>query len=1854
MKMPKLYIIVWLSLLVFSCNTDKKGVVKEAIRRVTGTNQSGIPLDKGYSEYIDAFTSGIIPSNSVIEIRFTPEFAQEAYRSNPSALFRFTPALKGKAEWADETTLVFTPSDLLKPGETYYGELDLSRIGDVKERLKSFPLNFRTLKKDFSIITGLPETNPTNNASYILIGELISSDYISPEEVETYLEAKLGRKHLNITWDHSGNLIHKFTVTDISRSHKEQNLILSWDGTKSGIHRKNSASIRIPPVDEFSVIGVKIRKGENQSMDIAFSDPVNPEQELEGLIHLRPSVVPRFMTRANIVTLIPSTTISKEVTLSIEPSVKNNEGRLLSSPFSGVFDFTYINPSIQLTGEGTIIPSSQNLIFPFKAANLRAVDLRIIKIFGNNLPWFLQEYDISTAYSVKRFGRPVFTGRVDLTSAGGINEGSWNHYTIDLADYINVEPGVLYKVELGMRKSYALPESELTDDEKRYEEKLQQTYDQNNNWDDPDIYWESDAASVYYSSGFRWEDRDDPAKGAYYSPDKNVSRNIFASDLGLLVKKGEDDVLHVIISDLISALPVSEVDLKVYDYQMQEVASGNTRDDGTAILTCSRRPFLVVATKGQDKNYLKITDGSSLSLSSFDVAGTSAEKGIKAFIYGERDVWRPGDSIFISVFIKNLNKHLPPDHPVQFELINPLEQRTDIQIHRLRGDNLLVFRTKTPADAPTGNYRAEIKTGGVTFTKRIRVETIKPNRLKINLNFSKDILGGTDNITPGSLNVKWLNGATASNLKTSVEYLLKRTVTTFDKYSQYNFDDPATDFYSETVNIYDNNIDEEGNASIIFQPQEDIRAPGMLNALFTVRVKEKGGDESITQKSYKYAPYPVFVGINLPGLGDKGRQLYTDTDNEVEVVTLDAGGKAVNSTVEMTLYKLSYRWWWESDQENLAHYISNQIYKPVLTQRIVTSGGKGTFSFRIDKNDWGRYLIRASTLTGHATGKIVLIDWPWEYGMKSGTDGATQLVVTCDKEKYNPGDEAEISFPAPENARAVITLENATGIIDKIMCATQKGNTVVRFKITPEMAPNIYAYVTVIQPYSQTVNDMPVRLYGIIPLMVEDPATRLYPLITAPSEIRSQQSFSIEVSEKNKKPMVYTLAIVDEGLLDITNYGTPDPWTYFYSREALGVKTWDIYDHVLGAYGGTLERLLATGGDQALVDHSAARARRFTPVVRFLGPYSLTAGGTKTHTLSLPHYTGSVRIMAIAGNEKAFGATDKQMTVKDPLMVLVTAPRVISPGEKAALPVTIFIQDNNIKDISLRAESNDFVRFEENIKNISVSSTGELDTEFTFHAGDKTGISKISVTATGGEETASYEMELAVRNPDPPETRAELQIIDHGEKWETTFNPFGIPGSSSAKLEVSAMPSVNLEKNLDYLLNYPHGCTEQVISEAFPQLWLPELNKDDTALAERVSSNITGAIGLLLSRQMTGGGLALWPGSYQPDNWITSYAGHFILEAERKGYNVSSSFKQKWLDYQKNNSREWQYDNKYRHTCNDQAYRLFTLALAGQPDRGAMNRLRETADIPQLARWLLAAAYAQTGRPEVADDLLDMRMTDTEEEYNHYFYGSALRDKAIILYSLTIMKKEEEALTLLKEISNEMNRGSWYSTQSLAWGLLSYMKWLDMTPDKENTENPVFTISFNGNKETASTGTKGIWSKNLEMEETNNLIIDNTSGQSLYATLVTKGIPYPSDSGYEEKGLSLKADYLTFDLQPVDHRNISHGTDFMMVIQVSNNTFSAVDNIALTQMVPSGWEIRNTRLFEINTGIQESSYDYRDIRDDRINTYFSLNRGERKTFIVILNAAYKGEFYHPSVWCEAMYTANCYARLPGMKVTVDD
>ena len=1854
MKASNLLTIITICLFLSSCGTKESKIVVSTSEQTAAPASVIIPVDKGFSEYISGYTSGVISANGSVEIRFTPEFAAKVNKT-ATGLFTFEPSIKGKTEWKDDATLVFTPNRLLDPGKIYSGGLNLGKLAEVKERLKIFPLRIQTLKKDFKVTTGYLECANQDGTAYNLHGEIICADYVDPSEAEDYLIVKLGRKKMGITWDHTTPLIHKFTVTEIERTASEQQLTIKWDGSSGGVKQKGESELTVPAAGGFSVVDIIQGSEDAQKVDVIFSNPLDPKQETDGLIQFTPKTENTVSFNSNILTVFPAARLQGEVTIDLESTIKSIKGATLDKSYSKKLDFTAVLPAIKLEGNGVIIPTSQNLIFPFKAANLKAVDLRISKIFENNLPYFLQESDLSERGPLRRFGKQIYSGKVDLVTGAGINQSAWNLYSIDLSDYITVEPGVLYMVTLGMRKSYSLYPCTISEEDLKYEEKLQEADEKSIEDSGYEGYYYNDPYDqVYYSSDFYYNDRNDPTKMAYYSPDKRVTRNVLASNLGIMAKRGSDNVLHVYVNDLLSAMPVSEVSVDVYDYQMQLIINGSTNSEGTVAPFCERKPFLIIVKKDKDRNYLKVNDGSSLSLSSFDVSGNTPENGIKAFIYGERDVWRPGDSIYLSLFIKDLKSDLPPGHPVQFELINPKEQRVDNQVQKPNGSNLLVFETKTSADAMTGNYTAVFKVGGATFTKRIRIETIKPNRLKINLTFPGEILGGSENSTKGLLNAKWLNGTVAKNMKASVEYILKHTKTEFEKYGQYIFDDPISEFNSETVKLFNNTIDDDGNAVINFDPGNELKAPGMLTAVFTAKVMEPGGDESITQASWKFAPYPVFAGINFPALKGKERMLFTDADNEVKIVTVNEKGKPVKSEVEVEIYKISYRWWWESDHENLGYYISNRNYKPVLTKTLTTTGGEASFKFNIGKHDWGRYLVRVTTPEGHSTGRIILVDWPWEYGMKGNTEGATLLSINTNKEKYAPGEEIKLSFPAPENARVIVTLENSTGVLNEIRANTEKGNTVVTFKAKPEMAPNVYAYVTVLQPHAQTINDMPIRLYGIVPVFVEDPGTRLSPKIDMADEIRSQKPFTVKVSEANKKPMTYTLAIVDEGLLDITGFKTPDPWKYFYAREALGVQSWDLYDMVLGAFGGTLERVFAIGGDELLSDKSANKAKRFIPVVKFLGPFSLDAGKTNSHTITLPQYTGSVKVMVVAGNDRAFGIADKAVPVKDPLMLLVTAPRVLSPGEKVALPMTLFIQKEGIKEITINAESNGLLTFEKQTATLQVSGTGEKDTEFSFTTGEKTGIAKISVTATGGGESAKYELEIDIRSPNPEETSAELKILKPGEKWQTSYTPFGIEGSNSASVEATALPSINMEKRLDYLITYPHGCSEQITSGAFPQLWLTDVtgSANDAKVSSSVAKNIKAAITLLSQRQMINGGIALWPGSIQPDNWVTSYAGHFLIEAEKKGYSVPSGLINKWAAYQKKTAQDWKFDKQYKQTANDQAYRLFSLALAGQPDKGAMNRLRENPEIPQLAKWLLSASFALTGRPEISGTLLDMRKIDTESDYYDYYYGSHIRDKSIILYTLTILKKEDLALPVLKEICDNFNSESWISTQSIAWGLFSYMKWSETIP-QDNSSIIKVKIDLNNEKSENTIGAKQVFKKSLKMiSGTNNLSVENGSAKTIYITLSRKGIPLVSDVARAEKGLTMKTEYVTLDLKPIDPKSLQQGTDFLMVVKVTNGTFTYAENLALTQMVPSGWEIQNTRLFEAKYGIRESSYDYRDFRDDRVNTYFSLTQGETKTFVLILNAAYKGEFLHPSVWCEAMYNPNCYSRIPGFKTII--
>jgi uncharacterized protein YfaS (alpha-2-macroglobulin family) len=1840
------------AVIVMSCGQEKKGPGSAA--GSSAVSPAVTIIDRGFSKFITAYTTGTVPVTGTLQVVFTPEFAATVDRTRTQGLFSFDPSLKGTAEWADDITLVFKPSKPLAPGTAYQGTLDLSRLGDVEERFRFFPLSFRTVEKNFTVTLNPVTVDLPDGNTYTLSGTLVTSDNIDNAEVEKYLTARLGKRDEKITWDHSEGNVHAFSVEKIRRAKEVTGLTMAWNGTTFGAKAKGESTVMIPAEGVFTLTEIKITAGENKSIEIFFSDLIDATGELEGMVTTSPSHPLTVSADANKLLVIPGDNVAGVIEVTIDGSLRNTRGERLGEAVKRSINFTPVEPGIRSAGRGVIMPSSGNLIFPFMAANLSAVDLTIIKIFENNLPYFLQENNMgndSYYNNVRQFGRPVYRGRVDLTGGAGFDPNKYNLFTIDLASYIEPEQGILYRIELGMRPSYSLYPCSGERKHSKYEEMLELA-DLDRRWEGSEDYYSLSEEGLFYEYAYDWREYQNPCSDAYYTPDKKLVSNILASDLGIIVKSGQDNNLRIFIRDLRTAEPVDAASVEVYDFQNQLLGTVTTDRDGIAALPCTRKPFLVIARKDKNRNYLSLLDGNALSMSSFDVSGETPQDGIRAFLFTERDVRRPGDSIYVGLIVRDLGKELPAGHPVHYELYNSKGQRIDDQVTALNDKGFLTFASVTSEDAETGNYRAQVRIGAATFSRVIKVETVKPNRLKIKLNFPDAIAGGESKAIRADMNVTWLNGTVARDMNSTVELLLKPVKTTFTKYGQYNFDDPAAQFWFESQTIFDGSINSSGEATVSFTPDDELQAPGMLNAIFTTRVFEKGGDASIMQTVLPYAPYPAFVGMNIPALGAAGRILFTDRPNEIRLVTLDKNGKPVRSEVEVSVYKLDYRWWWESDDEYLGSYISRGRSSNVFNETITTAGGEGKCSFSIGKEQWGRYLVRATLPSGHSTGMIVLVDWPWDYGMKpGGNDGASLLQLNTDRDKYNVGDEISLSFPAPDNGRAIITIENSTGLVDITEVKTQAGNQEVKIKATPAMAPNAYLYVTMLQPHSQIVNDAPVRLYGVIPVMVEDPATKLVPVISMPDKIRSQQEVEIRVEEKNRQEMTYTLAVVDEGLLDLTGFRTPDPWKWFFVKHALGVKTWDLYDIVFGAFGGKLSRAFATGGSEAAVDQSKNRARRFEPVVRFIGPFTLGPGKTGSHKIRLPQYTGSVRVMVTAaGDGNTFGSAEKSVTVSDPLMILATAPRVLSPGDRVALPVTVFAQEKGITDVSVSATANEMITFTEASGTVQFNEPGDRDLELMFATADRPGTATINVNAAGNGEKASYSINVPVRSPNPPDRRAETKALAAGETWQKNFKPFGIAGSSSVSVEIFTLPSVNLGRRLKYLTSFPHGCTEQITSAAFPQVYLPDLlgaGLDDPGL---VRNNVQEALRAIASRQIASGALTLWPGGSYPDDWVTSYAGHFAVEAQKAGYTLPSRFLNKWTSYQRSQASSWRYQPQYRYTANDQAYRLFTLALAGSPDKGAMNRMREITDLPSLAKWFLAAAYATTGRTEVAQTLIDVRNLRTENDYMYYYYGSSLRDQSVILYALTQVGNTGEALEMLKEVASSLSSSSWYSTQTTAWGLFAYMNYAKKM--KSDAGKPMkATLEFNGNREKLSAG-GGAVMKSFEPDASNELIVINESDNPLFVTFTEEGVPAVADMTVKENNLSMKVSWLDMEQKPVDVSSLAQGTSFLMTVDITNTTFRQVGNLALTQMVPSGWEIQNTRLFETGSQLKEGVYDYRDFRDDRVYTYFSLRPGETKKFFIILTAAYRGAYSMPAVVCEALYDESFSARRPGFGVEV--
>ena len=1762
------------------------------------------------SKYVEMYSESVL-SKSPILVRFStsvPEIKDGLTPEELGKAIKVSPAIKFKAERADERTLSITPDKPLENAKSYKVTIHLDKILKSKAPVSSIFFTFTTPEIKFYVDDRIQAVRGEEETEFTVSGTVTTTDYCDSAKVEKGIS--LNGVSVKPVWVHSANgRTHDFSFEGIKRTDKDRNLEFTYDYSSMDNLAKGSDKFRIPAKGEFLVMNVDVIN-EPLAIVVSFSDFLATDQNMGGCISFEPEMSFKYSIMESQVRIYPDQRMPGDYKMTVGKQVLSLYNKTMKEDCVEDITIGDVKPSIKWLSKGQVLPSSNRQTILFQAANYLKAEIRVKRIYASNVLQYMQYDTWDANYQLHNVSKVIADTTVTLGSQEDILSKGPANYGLDLSELFKSEKGSIYRVEIRGIDPVVISEGEE---------------DSEGNEDEP------------YYSDFYFGD---------YSTYGDRACDILASDLGMIVKGNGSYDYSIFVTNIVTGQPISGAHVKVYNYVQQQIGIGVTNADGKAELHCPEEAFAVMAYQGEDKNYLKVSNEASLSTSNFDVGGIASSKSIKAFIFGDRGVWRPGDTVHVTAICQFGGSEIPDGYPVTADLLNPDGQVVQTFSRKGVKGGMYHFPFITSTNDRTGRWNVRLTIGDETFEKPLRIETVKPNRLKLNLNFND---GGVTDISGlnWTLSSEWLTGLPANGLKSSATGVLTDAETSFNGYSKYIFEDVGKNFSRAEIKLFEGNLGSNGMMNVTGHLDlSGYSLPGMLNLTADVRVFERSGDFSESSFSTKISPFKTYVGISIDMAKSEWGDEFIDKTKtqDIKLVALDKNGSGVRlPNAKLEVCKVDWSWWWNASDRDLASYMEDKSVTPVVSTNVSISGGMYKYQLDLSHSPSGLYYFRISDPDGgHSAGCLAEVRSS-ESDEKSiaGGEGSTKLNATLDKEKYSIGETARITIPSSEGCRALVSLEKNGSILNTFWVQCNAVSTAIPVKIVKEMLPNVYAFITLVQPHANTKNDAPIRLYGVQCIKAEDPSTHIEPVIKVPDSVEPENKLEINVSEKSGKKMEYIVEVVDEGLLGLTNFKTPDPWGYFFSKEALSIRTWDDFDAVIGAYGGKISKLFAIGGDmEQLAAVNKSQAQRFKTVATYLGPFTLEAGKSERHVVNVPQYLGSLRVMVIASGNDCYGSAEKDVKVKKAVMVQATLPRIVSTGEEIVLPVTVFTtEDRNITaEVNVKGGSLFDVKGPSSAK-VRCNGAGEHLAYFTLEP-KGIGSGHITVTASGAGTSSKSEIDLQVINPNQPATVQTSAILKAGESKKMTFALAGMPGTNTAALEASTIPSIDLKDRLDYLTDYPHGCVEQTVSAAFPQLYLNDVADCDAETALRCEGNVKEALRKLAGFRNGDGSLSYWPGTSGTSEWGTAYATHFMIEAKKYGYAVDENLLRGTLKYmQRNLYRSLEPVTK--------AYFLYVLALGKQSQRGGMNGMKEgISSLDASTRWMLAAAYAADGQKNLANEIIKGIPSAPAAKNYWSTFGSEDRDKAVAALALIGVRDYLNAFTQVRALAVSLNNPKHYmSTQSTAWAMdavFAYAK------SQDKGGGPNLSATVDGTGYTLSSAKSSI-SKRVALKGTEKSItieLKNNGSATCYFTVSSHGTPAAGQEKAYSNGVSLSVNY------GVNVASMPQGTDFTATATVKNISTSALYNLVLTQKFPSGWEITNSRLYD-----ESYSYplgvSYQDFRDDRTYSYIDyLKPGAVVVIPIKLTATYEGKFYLPAAICTGMYDEKTGASTSGQWVTV--
>lgn len=1414
----------------------------------------------------------------------------------------------------------------------------------------------------------------------------------------------------------------------------------------------------------------------------------------------------------------------------------------------------------------------------------------------------------------------------------------------------------------------------------------------------------SDLVYPSRESNNEWEEWGGDDEWVAYS--QSPSKLLIISNIALVAEQ-DGTKINAYAFDSSSGEPISSAKLSLFSSTHRLIDSATSDSKGFATLSTYKssalggkiikdkdnepsseyalHPAYIIAESNNDKSYIPLRYDRRF-YDGIDTSGAQSRKR-KVFAYTDRGLANPGESIQLNVLVRDERIQ---DAPILLTIINPRGQKVlkDKPIKPI-GYGLYSHTFSTDTNALTGGYRAIWSIGSESFSRSFQIEHITPNKIRVDIDAPKYISSSKDALH-FSLESSYLTGAKSSGLAYRVNLQATPLQYKSKAYPSFDFTLPSTQSsYDQTLQ---GTLDESGKASLSHS-LSDLASSQNLRLGIKAQVFEATGHPVINGAVVEYFGSGSVIGVGeIPHYVDLSQPL------SLPIIVLDPLKDApiANRAIAYKIYRNNRYWWFDYDvQERFNAKIKSDINTTLIKEGSITSATKPIAleeDLRSLVEDYDSVFIELDD--GASTPKVVWLVADM-YGDAAIKANPMQLPLELDKLEYEAGESAQLRFNSKGFHQALITLSYGDEIIKSELISIKEPKTTYTIPLLAQYAPNIHASVTLVAkdtPLDSSELESSTdkkrvaikRSFGVITIPVQDPSLKLAPVINAPESIKPGSKLQIQIANPNKRKMAYTIAIVDEGILNIINFRTPDPMK-LYTKLNYGIMHYDNFDEFMERLFGIVHQSVLIGGDEeALTQAADFSKKRRENLVYFTSGLSDESGKASIE-YQLPNFVGSARIMLVASEQGSVGSAESSVQIAQAANLYSNIPDEIKLNDSIIAPIEVIAQDGvSLQSVEIEASGDVAIQKLESSMNdkrtrfmqylaISPKKLGEAELTITSRAKvDSSDPSKI------GEKqiTQSNHYILHTTTPTPPQTQEELFSLQAKERKEFKPSTAYVPESLTRKLTISPTLLFSYQDKVEYLLSCIYGCIEQSISATMPLL----LGFDGVRFEseESIKAKVQKSINRIVKFQHSSGGFGYWIDSKEDNAFGSDYAALFLTIAKAKGYEVPESSLKSYARYA---TRRVQEPSKLDPL---KTLPLFVLALAGTPNISAMNQVY-TQSFTQLSmreKLALAASYKLSGldsisqeiRAKLPANLLEAshyrkNVDDFDRVFGgYYYYGSALSNQALSAYFLSIID-EKPHLALLNSLAKSLQDERWLGTQDIATSLLALSTLQDPASlESKKAQAKAVRFILNGKEHSItkpSTFKLGDGTESLQALD------------PLHISLASTGVPSASPLALpaSSQNLALQREFFKIDDNGVrvgiDPAMLKKGDEFYIVLTLSNLGAKPVRNLALTQIIPSGWEIQNTRIANDDEQGSKASPDrafmqannrasYMDIGRDRVSFFFDewLDYGSSATtynthqVFIKCTATLAGEYILSQALAEAMYDSEFFAKTSALAVRV--